>query len=62
MLTFPSVSDRKPYQKEEYLLGMLLDGDSYRENQNTRDREVPNGRERKIHADLLMRGKGNTRG
>ena len=29
-----------PYQKEEYLLGILLDGDAYKENANTRDREI----------------------
>ena len=29
-----------PYNEEEYLLGIMLDGDSYRQSANTRDREV----------------------
>ncbi len=29
-----------PYNTEEYLLGIMLDGESYRQSQNTRDREV----------------------
>ncbi|MBQ7535110.1 MAG: DUF4011 domain-containing protein [Stomatobaculum sp.] len=29
-----------PYEPEEYMLGVLLDGDSYRRTANTRDREV----------------------
>lgn len=29
-----------PYKEEEYLLGILLDGESYRQSANTKDREV----------------------
>lgn len=29
-----------PYNKDEYLLGIMLDGDSYRQTANTKDREV----------------------
>ena len=29
-----------PYNKDEYLLGIMMDGDSYRQSANTRDREV----------------------
>ena len=29
-----------PYKKEEYLLGIMLDGESYRQSSNTKDREV----------------------
>lgn len=29
-----------PYNKDEYLLGIMLDGDSYRQSANTKDREV----------------------
>lgn len=29
-----------PYNEEEYLLGIMLDGDSYRQSSNTKDREV----------------------
>lgn len=29
-----------PYNPEEYLLGIMLDGESYRQSQNTKDREV----------------------
>jgi very-short-patch-repair endonuclease len=29
-----------PYNEEEYLLGIMLDGESYRQTPNTRDREV----------------------
>lgn len=29
-----------PYNEEEYLLGVMLDGDSYRQSTNTKDREV----------------------
>jgi len=29
-----------PYNQEEYLLGIMLDGESYRQSPNTRDREV----------------------
>lgn len=29
-----------PYNEEEYLLGIMLDGDSYRRSANTKDREV----------------------
>ena len=29
-----------PYNPEEYLLGIILDGESYRQSQNTKDREV----------------------
>lgn len=29
-----------PYKKEEYLLGIMLDGDSYKQSTNTKDREV----------------------
>ncbi len=29
-----------PYNEDEYLLGILLDGDSYRQSSNTKDREV----------------------
>lgn len=29
-----------PYKEEEYLLGIMLDGESYRQSSNTKDREV----------------------
>ena len=29
-----------PYNPEEYLMGIILDGESYRQSQNTKDREV----------------------
>lgn len=29
-----------PYNEDEYLLGIMLDGDSYRQSSNTKDREV----------------------
>ena len=29
-----------PYKKEEYLFGIMLDGESYRQSSNTKDREV----------------------
>lgn len=29
-----------PYNQDEYLLGIMLDGDSYRRSENTKDREV----------------------
>ena len=29
-----------PYKEEEYLLGIMLDGDSYKQSENTKDREV----------------------
>lgn len=29
-----------PYNKDEYLLGIMLDGESYRQSENTKDREV----------------------
>ena len=29
-----------PYNEEEYLLGIMLDGESYGQSQNTKDREV----------------------
>ena len=29
-----------PYNSEEYLMGIILDGESYRQSQNTKDREV----------------------
>lgn len=29
-----------PYEPERYMLGILLDGDSYRQTKNTRDREI----------------------
>lgn len=29
-----------PYNKDEYLLGIMLDGESYRQSNNTKDREV----------------------
>ena len=29
-----------PYNEEEYLLGIMLDGESYRQSKNTKDREI----------------------
>jgi len=31
---------QNPYNEDEYLLGIMLDGDSYRRSANTKDREV----------------------
>ncbi|WP_253288051.1 DUF3320 domain-containing protein [Anaerostipes sp. MSJ-23] len=35
-----NIAVMNPYNEEEYLLGIMLDGESYRQSSNTKDREV----------------------